>query len=178
MESARDPARGAPLDVGAITRPDSALLTYYLLASLLAGPFFVFPLIPLVFKYQTLRYKFDAEGISMSWGLLFKREIVLTYRRIQDIHVKRNLIQRWLRLATVSIQTASGSSSPEISIEGVLRADELRDYLYSQMRGARGRAAVATADSGGKSTEDVPSLLREIRDLLKAAAQRSARAGK
>ena len=32
----------------------------------------------------------------------------------------RNIIQRWLGLATISIQTASGSSSPEVNVEGIL----------------------------------------------------------
>ncbi len=76
----------------------------------------------------------------MRWGVLFQREVLLTYRRIQDIHVTRDLIQRWLGLATVSIQTASGSSSPEMKIEGILQAEELRDYLYQKMRGPKGKS--------------------------------------
>ena len=72
---------------------------------------------PLFFKYETLKYRFDESGVSMSWGLLWRREIHLTYRRIQDIHLTRGLIQRWMGLATVAIQTASGSSGPEMSIE-------------------------------------------------------------
>ena len=44
-------------------------------------------------------------------------------------------------LATIAIQTASGNAGPEMSIEGILQADTLRDYLYSKMRGARGDAS-------------------------------------
>lgn len=39
----------------------------------------------------------------MSWGILFPREVHLTYRRIQDIHLTRNVLQRWMRLDTVGI---------------------------------------------------------------------------
>ena len=28
------------------------------------------------------------------WGLLFRHEVYLTYRRIQDIHVTRNIVER------------------------------------------------------------------------------------
>jgi uncharacterized protein len=76
-----------------IARPDRALLNYYLIVALLTGPGFPLAFLPLFFKYQTLRYHFDDEGISMSWGILFRREIYLTYRRIQDIHLTRNILQ-------------------------------------------------------------------------------------
>ncbi len=162
-----------------ITRPDPALMRYYLLVSLLTGPGFFFAILPLFFKYETLRYRFDDEGISMSWGILFRREIYLTYRRIQDIHLTRNLLQRWLGLATVSVQTAAGGSGPEMSIEGMLRADELRDFLYTKMRGARDHLAQAPAGGapaddallarvpeGGAGADEALVLLREIRDAL------------
>ncbi len=163
-------------DVRRITRPDPVLLTYYFITSFFAGPVFFIPLIPLYFKYHTLKYSFDDSGISMSWGILFRREIHLTYRRIQDIHLSRNIIQRWLGLATVAIQTASGSARPEMSIEGVMAADRLRDYLYSRMRGAvrSPDGAVPEAAVGktgfeqkGVDENQVLSLLVEIRDHLR-----------
>jgi putative membrane protein len=165
-----------PFDAKTITRPDPTLLTYYLLTSLVAGPFFPIAFLPLYFKYKTLTYRFDDSGVSMSWGILFRREIHLTYRRIQDIHLTRNIVQRWMGLATVNIQTASGSAKPEMSIEGVLEADALRDYLYGRMRGARGEgkepAFQKTGDEkdGAESTDAALNLLREIRDLLREAA--------
>lgn len=164
-----------------LTRPDSALLKYYFLISLLSGPAFPLAFVPLLFKYETLRYRFDDSGVSMSWGFLFRRETYLTYRRIQDIHLTRNLLQRWMGLATVSVQTASGSATPEMSIEGVLAANQLRDFLYSQMRGAKGEAA-PTADAAAAATpaptagehDEALALLREIRDELR---RRSAAGG-
>src|SRR5262249_8356608 len=105
-------------------------------------------------------------GVAMSWGILFRREIYLTYRRIQDIHLTRNLLQRWLGLATVSVQTASGSSGPGMSIEGVLKADELRDFLYARMRGAREHSHPADAPAGERPADEALGLLRDIRDAL------------
>ncbi len=72
----------------AIERPAPKLFTYYLLSSFVLGPLFFILLIPLYFRYHTLRYRFDEEGISMRWGILFRREINLTYARIQDIHLR------------------------------------------------------------------------------------------
>src|SRR5688572_32356388 len=131
------PAAGA-FDARLLTRPAPVLLWYYVITALLTtvGFFAVMPV--LFFRYHTLRFKFDEDGISLAWGILFRREIQLTYRRIQDIHVTRNILQRWMGLANVSIQTASGTAGAEMTIEGVLEADALRDFLYRKMRGARG----------------------------------------
>jgi uncharacterized protein len=151
-----------------IERPDPSLLKYYIIMALLTGPGFIVLFLPMFFKYETLKYRFDDDGMSMSWGILFRREIYLTYRRIQDIHLTRNIIQRWLRLATVSIQTASGSSTPEMSVEGILEADALRDFLYTKMRGAREHHEEGVAPD--LPHDEALVLLREIRDLLKSRA--------
>ncbi len=153
-----------------ITRPDPALLRYYVLCSLVAGPFFLFPLIPMVCKYLTLRYRFDESGIAMRWGVLFRREIYLTYRRIQDIHLNRNLVQRWFGLATLAVQTASGSSAPEMSIEGILEAEALRDHLYARMRGSRHEGG--ESDHSLEASDPSLALLEEIRDAMQLVASR------
>lgn len=167
-----DPTRQDRFDPTQITRPDPSLLRYYVVttavATLCIVPFTLIALLPSLFKYNTLRYRFDDEGILMAWGVLFRREINLTYRRIQDIHVTRNLFQRWMGLATVAIQTASGSAKPEMSIEGILRYEELRDFLYSKMRGARGESEAGATPGEPEPADEALSLLREIRDELAA----------
>lgn len=168
-------------DIRKITRPAPVLMKHYLITSfIVAGPLFFIPLIPLFFKYHTLKYAFDDSGISMSWGILFRREVYLTYRRIQDIHLSRGIIQRWLGLATVAIQTASGSARPEMSIEGILEADKLRDHLYNRMRGATRRSEDVQQKAIGAVTENeyieadgdqVLEILKDIRDHLKNLAE-------
>ncbi|MBA3314780.1 MAG: PH domain-containing protein [Planctomycetaceae bacterium] len=154
-----------------IERPDRSLLWYYVLVAAATGPLFPITFLPLFFKYETLRYRFDDGGVSMSWGILFRREVYLTYRRIQDIHLTRNLLQRWMGLATVAVQTASGSATPEMSIEGVLQADALRDHLYREMRGAKGEDAETMPTPDANLPEDEAlALLREIRDALNGYA--------
>src|SRR5262249_47939740 len=113
-----EPAR--PVDdaaIYAIERPDKKLLRYYAIRSLLAGLGFPFLLVYSYFRYHTMRYHFDEQGVKMSWGILFRREINLTYARIQDIHLSSNIVERWLGLARIQVQTASGSSGAEMIIE-------------------------------------------------------------
>jgi len=166
-----------PFDPRSIKRPDGRLLEYYALVSALALVFFPIMFIPHWIKYRTLRYELDDEGVAMSWGFLFRREIYLTYRRIQDIHVARNLIQRWLGLANVAVQTAAGGNDVEMVIEGVRDPDSLRDFLYAKMRGARGAPAAEAVAEPTHGADEVTELLREIRNSLRAVRERSGAAG-
>jgi uncharacterized membrane protein YdbT with pleckstrin-like domain len=160
-----------------VEKPDPCLFRYYVFVSMLSGPLTPIMLLPLYFRYITLRYNFDDSGVSMRWGILFRKEVYLTYRRIQDIHLTRNILQRWMGLAKISLQTASGSSQAEMSIEGILEAEELRDFLYSRMRGAKDDGSKPEGASGESSTSDghqgVSSIdratqaLEDIRDSLK-----------
>jgi uncharacterized protein len=168
------PAPPAPFDPSAITRPDPALLRYYIVTALFTGPLIIVVIWPMLFRYHSLRYRFDDRGVAMSWGVLFKREIYLTYRRIQDIHVTRGLIQRWFGLASVAVQTASGSSGAEMTIEGITHPERLRDFLYEQMRGAKGETAAAGLPPPAASEaagDEALQLLREIRDQLRTMRQ-------
>lgn len=160
----------AGFDASRITRPDDALLRYYAIVSVFG--LIAFPIVFLVsyVRFRTLRYRFDDEGVWMGWGWLWRQETSLTYRRIQDIHVTKNIIQRWLGLASVQLQTAAGGVSPQMVIEGVLDAEKLRDFLYIKMRGARGEATDQAGVRGDArqavhdGADEVTTLLREIRE--------------
>jgi len=117
----------------AIERPHPQLWKYYLLTCLVIPPLFPILILPMWFRYHTLRYKFTKEGISMSWGILFRREVIIQYARIQDIHLRSNLVERWLGLARVLVQTASGNSSAEMTLEGLTEFESVRDFLYDRI---------------------------------------------
>jgi putative membrane protein len=153
----------------AIRRPSPELLKYYVLSSFLFGPLFFIPLIYLYFRYHTMQYSFDEEGISMKWGILFRREIMLTYARIQDIHLTSNIIERWLRLARIQIQTASASASAEMTIEGLHEFELVRDFLYSKMRGVRTTTASQTTAS--HADDNLAAALREVAAELRAVRE-------
>lgn len=161
----------------AIERPHRNLWTYYILASLVFPPLFPIIVLPLWFRYQTMRYKFTDEGISMRWGILFRREIIINYARIQDIHIRSNFVERWLGLAKVLVQTASGSSGAEMTIEGLQEFEAVRDFLYSRMRGVKDQthAPAATTATTGHDAELAAALrevARELRETRLALAAR------
>lgn len=171
------PNRESDAQVLAIERPHPNLWTYYLISSL--ASFILFPIVALVmrFKYQTLRYRFTDEGVSMSWGILFRRETIINYARIQDIHLRSNLIERWLGLGRILVQTASGSAGAEMTIEGLQQFETVRDFLYARMRGVDDRkhpkgATLAPHEGSDQSAAqallEIAGELREIRRLIES----------
>ena len=154
----------------ALERPQPALWKLYLIRIILSAPAFFVTLPLLYFRYHTLRYRFDAEGIHMKVGILFRREVNVTYARIQDIHLSSGIVQRWLGLADVQIQTASGTAGAELTIEGFKEFEAIRDFLYARMRGAREKTTQlppALPNAAGASGDETVALLLAIRDELR-----------
>ena len=145
--------------IPAVTRPVENLMRYYVLKAALTTIAFPLTITLLYFRYHTMRYEFSDQGIRMSWGILFRNEVVLNYGRIQDIHLRSNAVERWLGLARIEIQTASGSSDSEMVLEGIPDAEGMRDFLYSRMHGA--------GDAAHPLTGDLATILLEVAEELR-----------
>ena len=146
-------------------RPDRRLLTYYVLQAILSGPLFPVVMFARVLRFRTLHYVFDDDGVSMRWGVIFRREVSLTYARIQDLHLVTNVVERWLGLGRIQVQTASGAAKAEMTIEGLPDFEPLRDRLYARMRG------VTAAPGARDALDDVAEALREVAGELRALRQ-------
>lgn len=160
-----------PAEIAAIKRPVEGLMNYYVLSAIMT--IFAFPItLPvLYFRYHTMRYEFSDQGIRMSWGILFRNEVVLNYARIQDIHLHSNAVERYLGLARIEIQTASGSGSSVMTLEGLPDPIAMRDFLYSRMRGAADHhQPEAPETSVAAALHEVAGELRAIREALEKRA--------
>jgi putative membrane protein len=167
----------------ALERPHKNLFTYYVLSLLVFPPLLPILILPAWFRYHTMRYKFTAEGISMSWGILFRREVIVNYARIQDIHLRSNVVERWLGLAKVMVQTASGNAGAEMTLEGLQEFEAVRDFLYARMRGVKDHARPAPAPaahaglSASAADAELAAALRavahELRETRLALAARA-----
>jgi uncharacterized membrane protein YdbT with pleckstrin-like domain len=149
--------------VHAITRPEPALMWLYAITSLAVLCAAPIALIPLYFRYHTLWYRFDETGVSMGYGVLFRREMQLTYARMQDIHLSQNILERWLGIGTVTVQTAGSGAGGNLAIVGVKNFEPIRDYLYAKMRGIRSEPV--------DQSPNTDAVLVEIRDALTAATE-------
>ena len=77
---------------------------------------------------------------------------------------------RWLGLARIQVQTASGSSSAELTIEGISFYQEMRDFLYARMRGAREHKHEmhTLAPAGAPDVDELTATLRDVAAELRA----------
>jgi len=158
--------QSVPPSISAIERPIDKLWTFYLLKAI-ASNVAIFITLPLLyFRFHTMRYKFDEDGIHMRWGILVRREIMLNYSRIQDIHLQSNIVERWLGLARIEVQTASGGTAAEMNLEGIPDPGAMRDFLYSRMRGVQAGESKASQDPVAVALGEVASELRQIREVL------------
>lgn len=151
-------------------RPKRSLLGYYAVVALATGPGFPFVFLYFLGRYRTLRYQVEEEGITARWGVLFRREVSLNYARIQDIHLSSNLLERWLGLGRIQIQTASAQAGAELTLEGLEELEGMRDFLYSRMRGGRDQALPShepDAIAPGRDDE-LTATLRAVVEELRA----------
>ena len=109
-----------PDAIRGLERPHPALWTYYIIRAVLTGPGLIAALPYLYFRYHTLHYRFDEEGIHMKVGILFRREVNLTYSRIQARKSPWSWAKFWAKPGPcgTALNTASPSSPERSQGEG------------------------------------------------------------
>lgn len=92
--------------------------------------FAVLAVIPALFRYFTVRYTIADGAFVLRSGLVFRQVRTIPLERIQNINLKRNVIQRLLRVATLQIETASGAGAEaELAVVGDAEAERLAEAL-------------------------------------------------
>ena len=151
----------------AINRPHPNLRFWYLFTSFLWGPLFPIPMFFQWRRYVTIQYRFDQQGITVSWGKLARREINVLYERIQDIHLKVNFVERKLGLARLAIQTASGDASAEITLIGLQEYEAIQRFLHRRTR----HQATTTPQPATENTAALADVLNRVTDELRGLRQ-------
>lgn len=83
--------------------------------------------------HRTLRWRFDADGLSVRRGVMWQRETHVPITRVQHLDISRGPLQRSRRLSTLVLHTAGTRSSavsvPHLDVDD---AERLRDALARQ----------------------------------------------
>jgi len=124
--------------------------------------------------YDSMSYELRDDEINWKRGVWFRTTGIVPYNRIVNLDLRQGPLMRFLGISTLAIQTAgySGQAVPEIKIEGIEHAEELRELIRSHVRGS-----VSYDDGTGSakpsSTTPVVSVhqqmlaeLQQIRSLL------------
>lgn len=104
--------------------------------------------------YATMEYELHDDELRWRRGVWFRTTGIVPYNRITNLDLKQGPVMRWLKISTISIQTAgySGQAVPEIRIEAIERAEELREILRQSVR-----ACSARSDGTGTGGQSSPA---------------------
>jgi membrane protein YdbS with pleckstrin-like domain len=106
--------------------------------------------------YKSIWYKLREDEMSWKRGVWFRTIGVVPYNRITNMMSGRRRSCGRLRIFTLAVQTAgySGKAVPEIRIEGMEYAEELRELIHLLVR---------QSGTGGDGTRGTPSGSRQSR---------------
>jgi hypothetical protein len=124
--------------------------------------------------YDSMSYELREDEINWKRGVWFRTTGIVPYNRIVNLDLRQGPLMRFLGISTLAIQTAgySGQAVPEIKIEGIEHAEELRELIRSHVRGSASHDD-GTGSAKPSSTTPVVSVhqqmlaeLQQIRSLL------------
>lgn len=126
------------------------------------------------FFYASMWYELHQDEMRWKRGVLFRGTGIVPYNRITNIDIRQGPVMRLLGISTLSIQTAgySGKAQPEISIEAIVFADELRELIRTKVRSCSalgdgtGTGRPAAPCPGAPIDEQILAELKAIRQLL------------
>lgn len=119
-------------------------------------------------RYFTLTYQIQENDFVVSEGLWFRRVRSIPVRRIQNMDLRQNMFHKWLGVAEVRIETASGSEP-----EAVLRVltleqiERLREAIFRQAADAPAAPVAGSIAGEGHLRDtagaaDEPIVAREV----------------
>jgi hypothetical protein len=116
--------------------------------------------------YDSMWYELHDDEMRWKRGVIFRRTGIVPYNRVTNIDIRQGPVMRPLRISTVSIQTAgySGKGVPEISIEGIVYAEELRELIRTMVRVCSGGDGTGT----GTAVQAPPADLQQVLGEMKA----------
>lgn len=104
-----------------------------------------------ILRWISFAYRFDEEELVLRSGILNRNERSVPYQKFQNVDLEQNPLHRWLDVAKVRLETASGGK-PEavISVLRLPDVEEMRSRIFTPRRARSGgsdhEASEATQD--------------------------------
>lgn len=133
-------------------------VVWWVPAMFLSGPY-----------YRSLSYEVQGDRVIVHAGVWTRSVKHVPYRTVTNLTVKRGILDRWLGLGTLDIQTAgmSGTSGAEQSLVGLEDAQEVYTLVAAEVQRFRGSMAPTAAEVEGEAvtSADILALLEEVRAI-------------
>jgi uncharacterized membrane protein YdbT with pleckstrin-like domain len=140
---------------------------WWLIALILIGPY-----------YHSLRYEVQDDEVVVNAGIWTKSVKHVPYRTVTNMQVKRDVVDRWLGIGTLNIQTAgmSGQTGAEERLVGLSGVQEVYESVAEELRRFRGGMAPTQADVELEPAVAQPGglgeILAEVRAIRRALEER------
>jgi membrane protein YdbS with pleckstrin-like domain len=86
----------------------------------------------------SVRYRLTSQRLFIDRGILSRTTDQLELIRVDDISVRRSIIDRMVGLGNVIIRSTD-ASDPELVMRGIEKADDVAEHIRTHMRRLRGR---------------------------------------
>jgi membrane protein YdbS with pleckstrin-like domain len=130
--------------------------------------------------FESMSYELHDDEMRWKRGVWFRTTGIVPYNRITNLDLRQGPVMRYLKISSIAVQTAgySGQAVPEIRIEAIEHAEELRELLRNAVRTCSGTGdATGTGTPAAARPADMPFAttgtsmlildeLRKIRMLL------------
>ena len=105
--------------------------------------------------YQRFEYELTEDTFDLASGVVSRRDREIPYRRIQNVGISRNVVQRLAGIAEVSLETAGGSSAEaQLRYVSFEEAQRLQDELSERKRHRSHSESASEADE--EEEQEVP----------------------
>ena len=124
--------------------------------------------------YRSLAYEVQDDEVIVRAGIWTKSVKHVPYRTVTNLTVKRDILDRWLGIGTLNIQTAgmSGTTGAEESLVGLTDVQEVYEIVVTELRRFRGSMSPTAAEVEGEpavvSTDALSAILTEVRAIRQA----------
>ncbi len=143
-----------------------------------AAGWFLFMIVFIIWMpafFRTLEYNIDSETVRGKWGVFWRKQVTVPYRKITNVDVTQGPVQRKYGIGTIHIQTAGYSAnkggSAELKMLGVKNFDNLKDTILQQVMALVASSPAQMAEKTTKSGREdafaqISADVAAIRDIL------------
>jgi membrane protein YdbS with pleckstrin-like domain len=96
--------------------------------------------------YESMFYELHTDELRWRRGVWFRTTGIVPYNRITNLDLRQGPVMRRLNISSIAVQTAgySGQGTPEIRIEAIEHAEELRELLRKAVHACNSGSGDAT----------------------------------
>jgi uncharacterized membrane protein YdbT with pleckstrin-like domain len=96
-------------------------------------------------RRRSIQYRLTNQRLFIRTGLIAKKVDELELFRVKDVKVNQTILQRLLGVGSITV-LSSDDSSPELTLIGILKPEDVKETIRTCYRAARKREGMGTTE--------------------------------